>query len=219
MKFPRPGTRPVELVPHLWRLAFCSASTCFAFLLALGGGRFPAEDTGLALAKGSAEWVHWLERIRRRTEETNLMGADTVFFAASMIFDGKGRISEQAAVCAFFDQPMLNRQVEANAEAAEVLRVRGCPGCLHNHVGSLMETEYEIDCARRRPGFERRRQVPQWRMRLRGDSKLSASTRRWPSGKALWQESIVFATWSRGRHGESLSGVTEPPAHARRPAH
>ena len=85
------------------------------------------------------------QEIRRRAEETNFMGLDSVFLAAAMIYDGNRRISEQAAVGAFFDQGKLDRLVEIIAEAAEVLRAEGVRAGLHNHIGSLIETEYEID--------------------------------------------------------------------------
>jgi inosose dehydratase len=103
------------------------------------------ESFGLDLKKGSAEWVHWFDRIRRRAEETNFLGLDTVFVSPAMLYEGNRRISERAAVGAFFDQEMLDKQVEVLAEAAEVLRAEGVRAGLHNHVGSLVETEYEID--------------------------------------------------------------------------
>ena len=103
------------------------------------------EDLGLTITKGSAEWVHWFDKIRRRAEETSFMGLDSVFLAAAMIYDGNRRISEQAAVGAFFDQAKLDRTVELITEAAEVLKAEGVRAGLHNHIGSLIETEYEVD--------------------------------------------------------------------------
>ena len=32
------------------------------------------ENVGLHLTRGSAEWVHWFDKIRRRAEETNFLG-------------------------------------------------------------------------------------------------------------------------------------------------
>ena len=103
------------------------------------------EDMGVELVKGSAEWVHWFDRIRRRAEETNFMGLDSVFLAGAMIFDGNRRISEQSAVGAYFDQGRLDRLVEIISEAAEVLKAEGVRAGLHNHIGSWIETEQEID--------------------------------------------------------------------------
>lgn len=103
------------------------------------------EDLGVTITKGSAEWVHWFDKIRRRAEETNFMGLDSVFLAAAMIYDGNRRISEAAATGAFFDQAKLDRMVEIIAEAAEVLKAEGIRAGLHNHIGSLIETEYEVD--------------------------------------------------------------------------
>lgn len=103
------------------------------------------EDAGIDLVKGSAEWVHWFDRIRRRAEETNFMGLHSVFLAGSLIFDGNRRISERSAVGAYFDAGRLDRLVEIITAAAEVLAAEGVRAGLHNHVGSWIETEQEID--------------------------------------------------------------------------
>jgi inosose dehydratase len=105
------------------------------------------ENAGLQLTKGSAEWVHWFDKIRRRAEETNFLGLDSVFISPAMIYDGNRRISEQTAVGAYFDQAALDRQLEILIETAEVLKAEGVRAGLHNHIGSLIETEYEIDYA------------------------------------------------------------------------
>jgi sugar phosphate isomerase/epimerase len=47
---------------------------------------------------------------------------------------------------------MLDRQVEYLADAAEVLQAEGVRPGLHNHVGSLIETEYEIEYAMQQIG-------------------------------------------------------------------
>jgi sugar phosphate isomerase/epimerase len=104
----------------------------------------PPEAKGLSLRRGSPEWVRWFNPVRRRAEESNFLGLDTVFLAAELDL-GAPRITEASATGAFFDQGMLDRQVEYLAEAAEVLRSEGIRAGLHNHVGSLVETEYEID--------------------------------------------------------------------------
>ncbi|WP_426321893.1 sugar phosphate isomerase/epimerase family protein [Microbacterium sp. E-13] len=102
------------------------------------------EDYGLTLQRGSAQWVRWFDPIRRRAEETNYMGLDSVFLAADMAFDGRPRIAE-VAVGAQFDQGRLDRLVELLTDAAEVLRAEGVRAGAHNHVGTWLETEYEID--------------------------------------------------------------------------
>lgn len=103
------------------------------------------EVMGRTITKGSAEWVHWFDGIRRRAEETNFLGLDSVFVSPAMIYEGNRRISDQTAVGAFFDAALLDRQVEVFIEAAEVLRAEGVRAGLHNHVGSLVETVEEID--------------------------------------------------------------------------
>jgi len=103
------------------------------------------EDSGLSLRKGSAEWVHWFDKIRRRAEETNFLGLNTVFLSSGMLYEGNRRITEQTAVGAFFDQAKLDAVVDMVGAAAEVLHAEGVKAGLHNHVGSRVETEYEID--------------------------------------------------------------------------
>jgi sugar phosphate isomerase/epimerase len=104
----------------------------------------PAEATGMSLRRGSPEWVRWFDPVRRRAEETNYVGLNTVFLAAQLDL-GAPRVAQAVATGAFFDQDMLDRQVEYLAEAAEVLKAEGVRAGLHNHVGSLIETEYEIE--------------------------------------------------------------------------
>jgi sugar phosphate isomerase/epimerase len=104
----------------------------------------PPEATGMSLHRGSPEWVRWFDSVRRRAEETNYLGLDTVFLAAQLDL-GAPRMAQAAATGAFFDQDMLDRQVEYLADAAEVLQAEGVRPGLHNHVGSLIETEYEIE--------------------------------------------------------------------------
>jgi sugar phosphate isomerase/epimerase len=102
------------------------------------------EERGLSLTRGSAEWVRWFDPVRRRAEETNYLGLRTVFLAAEMNLGGP-RVTEAAAVGAFFDRGRLERQTEYLADAAEVLRAEGVYPGLHNHVGSWIETEAEIE--------------------------------------------------------------------------
>lgn len=104
----------------------------------------PAELKGQHLTRGSAEWIRWFDPIRRRAEESNFLGLDTVFLAPEMDLQGP-RVTEATATGAFFSQQTLDLQVEYLAEAAEVLKQEGIRAGLHNHIGSLIETEYEID--------------------------------------------------------------------------
>lgn len=106
----------------------------------------PPESRGLSLRKGSPEWVRWFNPVRRRAEESNFLGLTTVFLAAEMDLAAP-RVVQAAATGAFFDQDLLERQVEYLAEAAEVLRGEGIHPGLHNHVGSLIETQHEIEYA------------------------------------------------------------------------
>jgi sugar phosphate isomerase/epimerase len=106
----------------------------------------PPESRGLSLRKGSPEWVRWFNPVRRRAEESNFLGLTTVFLAAEMDLAAP-RVVQAAATGAFFDHDLLERQVEYLAEAAEVLRGEGIHPGLHNHVGSLIETQYEIEYA------------------------------------------------------------------------
>src|SRR4051794_1818947 len=80
----------------------------------------PPEAKGLSIRRGSPEWVRWFNPVRRRAEETNFMGLETVFLAAEMDLTAP-RVVQETAVGAYFDQDMLDRQVEVLAEAAEVL--------------------------------------------------------------------------------------------------
>ncbi|MWV59180.1 sugar phosphate isomerase/epimerase family protein [Rathayibacter sp. VKM Ac-2754] len=104
------------------------------------------EDSGRTLERGSAEWVHWFDGVRRKAEETNYVGLDTVFLAPEVSFEpGVVRTREAVAVGAGFDEGRLDRVIEILAEAAEVLRAEGVQAGLHNHVGTWVETEHEID--------------------------------------------------------------------------
>jgi sugar phosphate isomerase/epimerase len=104
----------------------------------------PPQASGLSLRKGGPEWVRWFNPVRRRAEESNYLGLDTIFLAAEISLQAP-RVLQATATGAFFDQDLLDRQVECLAEAAEVLQAEGIRAGLHNHVGSLIETEYEIE--------------------------------------------------------------------------
>ena len=104
----------------------------------------PPEAKGLSFPRGSAEWVRWFNPVRRRAEETNFLGLDTVFLAAELDKPAP-RFRKACAVGANFDQSLLDRQLECLVEAAEILQAEGIRPGLHNHVGTLIETEFEID--------------------------------------------------------------------------
>jgi sugar phosphate isomerase/epimerase len=98
------------------------------------------------LSRGSAAWVRWFDPVRRRAEESNFMGLSTVFLAAGMDPESI-RITQATAVGAGFDHDRLDRYVESLADAAAVLNAEGIRPGLHNHIGTWIETEYEIDYA------------------------------------------------------------------------
>ena len=104
------------------------------------------EDYGVLLAPGSAEQVRWYDGIRRKAEESNYFGLDTVFLSPEMSWaPGTRRTLEQTAVGADFDSSRLDRLIDVLGAAAEVLRVEGVRAGLHNHVGTWVETEEEIE--------------------------------------------------------------------------
>jgi inosose dehydratase len=103
-------------------------------------------DHGVDLSRGSAERVHWFDGVRRKAEETLFSGLATVFLAPEV---GWGppfvRTGEAVAVGAGFSQERLDEQIEFIGEAAEVLAAEGVRAGLHNHVGTWIETEDEIE--------------------------------------------------------------------------
>ena len=104
------------------------------------------EDHGVVLAPGSAERAHWFDGVRRKAEESNYFGLDSVFLAPEIAWSPAAvRTGRAAAVGADFDADRLDRVIEMIAEAAEVLAAEGVRAGLHNHVGTWIETESEID--------------------------------------------------------------------------
>jgi sugar phosphate isomerase/epimerase len=104
------------------------------------------EDDGVLPAPGSAEEVRWYDGIRRKAEESNYFGLDTVFLAPAMSWaPGTRRTLEQTAVGADFDSSRLDRVIDTLGTAAEVLGQEGVRAGLHNHVGTWIETEEEIE--------------------------------------------------------------------------
>lgn len=105
--------------------------------------RLPS-DSGVVLRPGSTEWVHWFDLARRRAEESNYLGLDTLFVGPDLDFTST-RARERAAVGAAFEQDRLDEFVELITTASEVLGREGIRAGLHNHIGTWLETEAEID--------------------------------------------------------------------------
>lgn len=103
------------------------------------------EDHGVTLTRGSAEWVRWFDGARRKAEESNYFGLTSVFLAPEVAWAGDARTMTTSAVGSGFDQDRLERVTEILGEAAEVLKAEGVRAGLHNHVGTWIETEHEID--------------------------------------------------------------------------
>lgn len=102
------------------------------------------EDRGLELAPGSAEWARWFNPVRRKAEESLFFGLDTVFLAPEVDYR-LPRWSVSAGVGHLADPGRLARQIEVIEEAARILTAEGVRPGLHNHVGTWIETEAEIE--------------------------------------------------------------------------
>jgi len=104
------------------------------------------EDHDVQLKPGSAERIHWFDGVRRKAEESATFGLDTVFLAPEVGFGPSfPRTHRAVAVGADFRVDRLERQTALLGEAAEVLAAEGVRAGLHNHVGTWVETEAEID--------------------------------------------------------------------------
>jgi sugar phosphate isomerase/epimerase len=104
------------------------------------------EDHGATLAPGSAEAVRWFDGVRRKAEESNFFGLSTVFLAPEVSWAaGNVRTLERVAVGAGFDSGRLDRVIDLIGSAAEVLLAEGVRAGLHNHIGTWIETEEEIE--------------------------------------------------------------------------
>lgn len=101
-------------------------------------------DHGVTLEKGSNEWIHWFDLVRRRAEESNYMGLDTIFIAPEVNFEAD-RTTKAAAVGYGASQEKLDEVVEILTEACKILNEEGIRPGLHNHVGTWVETQDEID--------------------------------------------------------------------------
>jgi inosose dehydratase len=104
------------------------------------------EDHDVRLEPGSVDRVHWFDGVRRKAEESATFGLGTVFLAPEV---GWGpafpRTARAVAVGAEPDQDRLDRQIQLLGEAADVLSAEGIRAGLHNHVGTWIETEAEIE--------------------------------------------------------------------------
>lgn len=103
------------------------------------------EDHGVTLTRGSSEWIQWFDRVRRKAEESNFFGLDTVFLAPEIVFADGFRTASRPGLGDDFKADRLDRVTELLADAAEVLRAEGVRAGLHNHIGTWVETEAEID--------------------------------------------------------------------------
>ncbi len=101
-------------------------------------------DHGVTLEKGSNEWIHWFDLVRRRAEESNYMGLDTLFIAPEVDFEAD-RTTKAAAVGLNSSKEKLDELIEILTESARILNEEGIRPGLHNHVGTWLETEDEID--------------------------------------------------------------------------
>ncbi|ROQ37152.1 inosose dehydratase [Frondihabitans sp. PhB188] len=103
-------------------------------------------DHGVTLAKGTGERIRWFDLVRRRAEESNTVGLETVFIAPEVSWEpGFVRTLDAVGVGAGFDQGRLDEQIEFVGEAASILQAEGVRAGLHNHVGTWIETEDEIE--------------------------------------------------------------------------
>jgi sugar phosphate isomerase/epimerase len=88
----------------------------------------------------------WFDGVRRLAEASHRFGLESAFLCPSFRLEG-ARVAERAAVGHAFDPRRLDQAIEFVAEAARVLAEEGIRAGLHNHVGTWIETEAEIDHA------------------------------------------------------------------------
>jgi|GEM_PF-233329 len=103
------------------------------------------EDEITIIKPGSLAWFHWFDQVRRRAEESLLCGLDRVFIAATIATRGHPRVDEAAAIGFAYDPGRLDRVIDTLSTAVDVLAREGVRAGLHNHVGTWIETEAEID--------------------------------------------------------------------------
>ncbi|MEV8268598.1 sugar phosphate isomerase/epimerase [Microbacterium sp. NPDC076911] len=104
------------------------------------------EDHGVTLRPNSAEWIRWFDGVRRKAEESNFFGLSTIFLAPEVSWAPTTvRTQEAVGIGASFDSGRLDRVIDILGAAAEVLQNEGIQAGLHNHVGTWIETEEEIE--------------------------------------------------------------------------
>ena len=104
------------------------------------------EDHGVLFDPASADGVRWFDGVRRKAEESLFFGLETVFLSAEVSWaPGAVRTRDAAAVGAAFHPARLDRVIDVIGRAAEVLAAEGVRAGLHNHVGTWIETEEEIE--------------------------------------------------------------------------
>lgn len=104
------------------------------------------EDHDVVLEAGSAERIHWFDQVRRKAEESAFFGLSTIFLAPEVGWGPRfPRTGRAVAVGADFDAERLERQIAIMGEAVEVLQAEGVRAGLHNHAGTWVETQPEIE--------------------------------------------------------------------------
>jgi sugar phosphate isomerase/epimerase len=104
------------------------------------------EDHDVVLEPGSGARIQWFDGVRRKAEESAYFGLSTIFLAPELGWGPRfPRTGTAVAVGAAFDESRLERQIALIGEAAEVLAAEGVRAGLHNHVGTWVETETEIE--------------------------------------------------------------------------
>ena len=102
-------------------------------------------DHGGRLARGTFERIHWFDGVRRRAEESNYVGLDSVFIAAEVDQAPTAVRWQRPAIGAAFSQERLDEFVDLLDEAVDVLLAEGIRPGLHNHAGTWIETRFEIE--------------------------------------------------------------------------
>lgn len=102
-----------------------------------------ASAHGGRLERGSFERVHWFDGVRRKAEESNYFGLDSIFLAAQV--DQTAIRWQKPAIGYDFSQDRLDELTDLIDEAVDVLNAEGVRPGLHNHVGTWIETEAEYE--------------------------------------------------------------------------
>ncbi|SJN35610.1 Inosose dehydratase [Microbacterium esteraromaticum] len=110
-------------------------------------------DHGDRFEKGSFERAHWFDGVRRRAEESNYFGLNTIFLAAEVNYLASRW--EKPAIGHDFSEARLDELTDLIDEAVDVLNVEGVRPGLHNHVGTWIETEHEYEHVLNSIGAER----------------------------------------------------------------